>query len=213
MKALWVVLGVVGLIVVVLLFAGGSYVSAKNQMVQKSADVDAAFSNIDVDLQRRSDLIPNLVASVKGYANVEETVLANIANARAGLMTAQTPNEKLAANDRLSVALLPKFPLWQLTGDQIWHTSHTVQAQQRLLAEIPAGADVLMPWSSDPYTLGHVHPINISYTEVAPEWMLTGDLKADVASLNLSLPAGHDHARYVSVATDRGWTIAKLVQP
>jgi LemA protein len=107
MKALWVVLGVVGLIVVVLLFAGGSYVSAKNQMVQKSADVDAAFSNIDVDLQRRSDLIPNLVASVKGYANVEETVLANIANARAGLMTAQTPNEKLAANDRLSVALLP----------------------------------------------------------------------------------------------------------
>jgi LemA protein len=107
MKALWVVLGVVGLIVVVLLFAGGSYVSAKNQMVQKSADVDAAFSNIEVDLQRRSDLIPNLVASVKGYANVEETVLANIANARAGLMTAQTPNEKLAANDRLSVALLP----------------------------------------------------------------------------------------------------------
>ncbi len=63
--------------------------------------------NIDVDLQRRSDLIPNLVASVKGYANVEETVLAGIANARAGLMTAQTPNEKLAANDRLSVALLP----------------------------------------------------------------------------------------------------------
>ncbi len=107
MKALWVVLGVLGLVVLVALFAGGSYVSAKNQMVQKSADVDAAFSNIDVDLQRRSDLIPNLVASVKGYANVEETVLANIANARAGLMTAQTPNEKLAANDRLNVALLP----------------------------------------------------------------------------------------------------------
>jgi LemA protein len=107
MKALWVVLGVLGLIVLVALFAGGSYVSAKNQMVQKSADVDAAFSNIDVDLQRRSDLIPNLVASVKGYANVEETVLANIANARSGLMTAQTPNEKLAANDRLNVALLP----------------------------------------------------------------------------------------------------------
>jgi LemA protein len=107
MKALWVVLGVLGLIVVLALFAGGSYVSAKNQMVQKSADVDAAFSNVDVDLQRRADLIPNLVATVKGYANVEETVLTNIANARAGLMTAQTPNEKLAANDRLNVALLP----------------------------------------------------------------------------------------------------------
>jgi len=107
MKALWVVLGVVGLIVVVLLMVGGSYVSAKNQMVAKDQDVQAAFSQIDVDLQRREDLIPNLVATVKGYANVEETVLTNIANARAGLMTAQTPNEKLAANDRLSVALLP----------------------------------------------------------------------------------------------------------
>jgi len=107
MKALWVLLGVLGLIVLVLLLAGGSYVGAKNQMVAKSADVDAAFSNIDVDLQRRSDLIPNLVATVKGYANVEETILTNIANARAGLMTAQTPNEKLAANDRLNVALLP----------------------------------------------------------------------------------------------------------
>ena len=107
MKALWVVLGVLGLIVLVALFAGGSYVSARNQMVQKDQDVQKAFSDIDVDLQRRSDLIPNLVATVKGYANVEETILTNIANARAGLMTAQTPNEKLAANDRLNVALLP----------------------------------------------------------------------------------------------------------
>jgi LemA protein len=106
-KTLWVVLGVVGLIVLVALMTFGSYVTARNTMVQKSADVDAAFSNIDVDLQRRSDLIPNLVASVKGYANVEETILTAIANARAGLMTARTPDEKLAANDRLNVALLP----------------------------------------------------------------------------------------------------------
>ena len=106
-KALWIVLGVLGLMVVLVLFVGGSYVTAKNQMVQKSADVDAAFSNIDVDLQRRSDLIPNLVASVKGYAHVEESILTAIANARAGLMTARTPDEKLAANDRLNVALLP----------------------------------------------------------------------------------------------------------
>jgi LemA protein len=76
-------------------------------MVQKDQDVQNAFSNIDVDLQRRADLIPNLVASVKGYVNVEESVLTANANARSGLMTAQTPDEKLAANDRLSVALLP----------------------------------------------------------------------------------------------------------
>src|ERR1700730_1126737 len=107
MKPTWIVLGVVALLIVVLLFIGGSYIGSKNQMVQKSADVDAAFSNIDVDLQRRSDLIPNLVATVKGYAKVEESILTAISNARAGLMTARTPDEKLAANDRLNVALLP----------------------------------------------------------------------------------------------------------
>ena len=90
MKALWAVLGVVGLIIVVLLLVGGSYVSSKNQMVVKNQAVQSAFSNIDVDLQRRSDLIPNLVATVKGYANVEESILTAIANARAGLMTAKT---------------------------------------------------------------------------------------------------------------------------
>lgn len=107
MKALWAVLGVVGLIVLVAILSFGSFVTAKNEMVAKNAAIDQSFSNIDVDLQRRADLIPNLVATVKGYAKVEETVLTNIANARAGLMTAQTPDEKLAANDRLNVALLP----------------------------------------------------------------------------------------------------------
>src|SRR5277367_2111197 len=107
MKALWVVLGVVALIIVLALLVGSSYVNSKNQMVQKDQQVQAAFSNIDVDLQRRTDLIPNLVATVKGYANVEESILTAIANARAGLMTAKTPDEKLAANDRLNVALLP----------------------------------------------------------------------------------------------------------
>ena len=108
MKGLWIGLGVVvAIVVVVLLLVGGSYISSTNQMVAKDQSVQAAFSEIDVNLQRRSDLIPNLVASVKGYANVEESILTAISNARAGLMTAKTPDEKLAANDRLSVALLP----------------------------------------------------------------------------------------------------------
>ncbi|MDR3745921.1 MAG: LemA family protein [Acidobacteriaceae bacterium] len=106
-KTLWIVLGVVGLMFLGLLAVGGSYVSSKNQMVAMNAEVDSSFSSIDVDLQRRADLIPNLVQTVKGYAKVEETVLTAIANARAGLMTARTPDEKLAANDRLNVAILP----------------------------------------------------------------------------------------------------------
>src|ERR1700733_2308567 len=107
MKPSWIVLGVVALLIVVLLFIGGSYIGSKNQMVAKDQNVQAAFSEIDVNLQRRADLIPNLVATVKGYANVEESILTAIANARAVLMTAKTPDEKLAANDRLNVALLP----------------------------------------------------------------------------------------------------------
>ena len=111
MKPLWILLGVLGLIVLVVALSFGSYINAKNQMVSLDNNIPLALGNIDVDLQRRYDLIPNLVASVKGYANVEETVLTAIANARAGLMTAKTPDEKLAANDRLNVALLPLMRL------------------------------------------------------------------------------------------------------
>ncbi len=101
--------GLVGIVilVVVLLLIGGSFISARNSIAVKSNGIDAAFSAIDVDLQRRAELIPNLVASVKGYAKVETTVLTNIAEARSGLLQAHTPDEKLAANDRLSVSLLP----------------------------------------------------------------------------------------------------------
>lgn len=117
MKTSWVLLSVLGVLVLIALFVGGGYVSAKNQMVAKDQDISATFSQIDVDLQRRADLIPNLVATVKGYANVETTILTNIANARAGLMTARTPDEKLAANDRLNVALLPLMRMQETYPD------------------------------------------------------------------------------------------------
>ena len=104
MKGFLIGLVAVALIVVL---AFGSYTGSKNTMVQKNEEVTAAFSEIDVNLQRRADLIPNLVATVKGYAKQELDVLTAISNARAGLLTARTPDEKLAANDRLSVALLP----------------------------------------------------------------------------------------------------------
>ena len=111
MKSLWVVLGVVGLIVVVLLFAGGSYVSAKNTLVQKNEDVNSAYSQVNVVQQRRLDLIPNLVATVKGYVNEETTVLTNIANARAGVLGATDRASSIQANQKLDVALGPFFRL------------------------------------------------------------------------------------------------------
>jgi LemA protein len=112
MKGLWIALGVVGLIVVMLLFVGGSYVSTKNTLVAKNEAVDQAYAQVDVVQQRRLDLIPNLVASVKGYVGEESTVLTNIANARAGVLAAAGNRPgSIQANQQLSAAIVPLFRL------------------------------------------------------------------------------------------------------
>jgi LemA protein len=112
MKSLWIVLGVVALLIVVLLFVGGSYIGAKNTLVQKNEAVNQAFSQVNVVQQRRLDLIPNLVASVKGYVAEESTILTNIANARAGVLAAGSDHaSNINANSKLDVALGPFFRL------------------------------------------------------------------------------------------------------
>ncbi|HEX4650430.1 MAG TPA: LemA family protein [Granulicella sp.] len=117
MKALWVVLGVLGLIVVVALFIGGSYISTKNTLVQRNEDVDRAYSQVNIVQQRRLDLIPNLVATVKGYTKEESTVLTNIANARAGVLGAPDRATSIQANTKLDVALGPFFRLQEQYPD------------------------------------------------------------------------------------------------
>lgn len=111
MKGLWVGLGVVGVIVLVLLFVGGSYVSAKNTLVTKNEEVTQAYSQVDVEQQRRMDLIPNLVAAVKGYVGEESTVLTNIANARAAVMGASDRASSIKAQSQLDVAVSPLLRL------------------------------------------------------------------------------------------------------
>ena len=106
MKILLAVVGVVMvLVVLVAIVVGGSYVSSKNEMVRKNEAIKQAWSQVDVVLQRRADLIPNLVATVKGYAQQEQKVFGDIANARAGLLNARTPADKIAANGKLDGAL------------------------------------------------------------------------------------------------------------
>ena len=103
-RGLLVVLGIVGVLVVVLLMVGGSWISARNQMVVKDQAVKSAWSEVDVQLQRRADLIPNLVETVKGFTKEESTVFGDIANARAGLLNARGPEAKIAANGTLDSA-------------------------------------------------------------------------------------------------------------
>src|ERR1700741_914587 len=102
MKAAIVVLVVILLLAFML---GSAYVSRRNQMAVKREAVNAAWAQVDVVLQRRADLIPNLVETVKGYAAQEQKVFGDIAAARAALVGAKTPADKIAANGQLDSAL------------------------------------------------------------------------------------------------------------
>jgi LemA protein len=101
MKALIVIV----IIVVLLLACFGSYISTRNQLVTKNEAVKAAWSQVDIVLQRRADLIPNLVETVKGFAAQEQTVFGDIAKARSRLLSANTPTDKIAANQQLDGAI------------------------------------------------------------------------------------------------------------
>src|SRR5271170_1012458 len=102
MKAAIVILVVLLILAFVI---GSAFVSRRNQMAIKREAVNAAWAQVDVVLQRRSDLIPNLVETVKGYAVQEQTVFGDIAAARAALIGAKTPSDKIAANGQLDGAL------------------------------------------------------------------------------------------------------------
>ena len=98
MKAL---LGLVAVIVILVLIFGGMYVSTKNKIVTMDEQVKSNWAQVDVVLQRRADLIPNLVETVKGFAAHEQTVFDDIAKARTQYMNAQTPSDKIAASNQL----------------------------------------------------------------------------------------------------------------
>jgi LemA protein len=92
-------------IVVLILICFGMYVSTKNTLVAKNEAVKSTWSQVDVVLQRRADLIPNLVETVKGITKQEQAVFGEIAQARSQLLSAQAPADKIAANQRLDGAL------------------------------------------------------------------------------------------------------------
>src|SRR5271169_2896881 len=89
-------------IIALLAICGLSFVGRRNDMVTKREAIKAAWSQVDVALERRADLIPNLVATVKGFAAHEEKAISDVSNARAGLMNAKMPQERIAANDQLT---------------------------------------------------------------------------------------------------------------
>jgi LemA protein len=119
MKTVWITVGV---IVLALLLMGSTLIGSRNQLVAERESIKGAFSQVDVVLQRRNDLIPNLVATVKGVAKQELAVVDSVTKARAAMIGAQTPAEKIAADRELTGALsrllvvVENYP--QLKSDQ-----------------------------------------------------------------------------------------------
>jgi LemA protein len=101
--ALWIVLAVVGLVVIAVVVSYNRFVNQRNL-------IRNAWSNIDAELQRRYDLVPNLVETVEGYAAHEREVLDAVVRARAGAVAAVgTPGEQAAAEGPLVGALRRLF--------------------------------------------------------------------------------------------------------
>ena len=100
-------IGVIILIIVIVLvfWFGSTFIGHRNAMVTKREAVNSAWSQVDIALQRRNDLIPNLVETVKGMAGQEQKVFGDIAAARAAMIGAKTPADKIAANGQLDSAL------------------------------------------------------------------------------------------------------------
>lgn len=100
-----IALAVLGVVVLLALILGGNLMSSRNELVTEKNAVEGAWAQVDVALQRRADLIPNLVETVKGFAKQEQSVIQSVADARAALGGAKTPAEKIAANGQLDTAL------------------------------------------------------------------------------------------------------------
>jgi LemA protein len=106
LKITLVVVGVLFLLVILVASAAlSSFIASRNQMVAKDQAVKSKWSEVDVQLERRADLIPNLVETVKGFTKEESKVYDDIANARAGMLSAHGPADKIAANGKLDSAI------------------------------------------------------------------------------------------------------------
>jgi LemA protein len=126
MKPVWIVVGVIlAVIVLVAVVVGGTFVSKWNQLVTMDTDIKAKWAQVDNQLQRRADLIPNLVETVKGFAAQEKTIMESIANARAKMAGAGSVQDRIAASNELSSALsrllvvVENYP--QLKSDATFH--------------------------------------------------------------------------------------------
>lgn len=100
-----IIVGIIFFILILVISILGWYIGTRNRLVTLDESIDSAWSEIDNQLQRRSDLIPNLVATVKGFAAQEKEVFTQIAEARAKLAGANSVADKAQGYNQLETAL------------------------------------------------------------------------------------------------------------
>ncbi len=100
-KGTGIIIAILGVVLVLAMIIGGSY----NSIVTKSENVDTKSANVSVMLERRADLIPNLVNTVKGYTTHETEIIDKITKARENLLAAKDMDDKVKANDELTKSL------------------------------------------------------------------------------------------------------------
>ncbi len=98
----WIILGVIAFIII---FIVSALIGTYNSMVSKKGEVDEHFSNIQTQLQRRADLIPNFVNTVKGAADFEKTTYTDVTKARSAVTNASNPGELSSASEELNRAI------------------------------------------------------------------------------------------------------------
>ena len=136
---MWIIYILVGIIIVLIFWLIGVY----NALIRLKNQTDEAWSDIDVQLKRRYDLIPNLIETVKGYATHEREVFENVTKARAQAMGAQNPEEKGKAENMLTGALKSLFAVaenypqlrasenFAKLQDELSDTENKIQASRR----------------------------------------------------------------------------------
>jgi len=108
-------IGVIAIIAVVILLVW--FFSYYNRIIRSENRIDNAWGQIDVQLRRRAELIPNLMESVRGYMKHEKEVLENVSKARSAMMNASGPQESIDADNMLSGALKSLFAVAEAYPD------------------------------------------------------------------------------------------------
>ena len=100
---------IIGIIIIILVIVLLVFLSYYNKIIRLENRIDNSWAQIDVQLKRRADLIPNLMETVKGYMKHEKEVLENVTKARSALMSAKSPQENIDADNMLTGALKSLF--------------------------------------------------------------------------------------------------------